>query len=91
MPHRSRVARRDQEINLTAKEFAILEYLMRHPGQVLSRTVIADHVWNYDFDNATNVIDVHVKNLRRKIDGDAQDNLIQTVRGFGYKISAQGG
>ena len=52
-------------LELTAKEFGLLEYLMRHPNQVLTRTMIAEHVWNYDFDNATNVIDVHVKNLRR--------------------------
>jgi heavy metal response regulator len=73
-------------IDLTAKEFALLEYLMRHANQVLTRTVIAEHVWNYDFDNATNVIDVHVKNLRKKIDGGAGTSLIQTVRGVGYKI-----
>jgi heavy metal response regulator len=73
-------------IDLTAKEFALLEYLMRHANQVLTRTVIAGHVWNYDFDNATNVIDVHVKNLRKKIDGGAGTSLIQTVRGVGYKI-----
>jgi heavy metal response regulator len=88
----ARTAKRgDAEIRLTAKEFAILEYLMRHPDQVLSRTVIAEHVWNYDFDNATNVIDVHVKNLRKKIDGPAATKLIHTVRGFGYKISARAG
>jgi len=78
-------------IDLTAKEFALLEYLMRHPDQVLTRTVIAEHVWNYDFDNATNVIDVHVKNLRKKIDGGGAASLIQTVRGVGYKIVTQGG
>lgn len=78
-------------IELTAKEFALLEYLMRHPNQVLTRTVIAEHVWNYDFDNATNVIDVHVKNLRKKIDGGGGASLIQTVRGVGYKIVTQGG
>ena len=85
------VTRAGVEIVLTAKEFSILEYLLRHPDQVLSRTVIADHVWNYDFDNATNVIDVHVKNLRKKIDGGAETKLIHTVRGFGYKISARAG
>jgi DNA-binding response OmpR family regulator len=82
------VTRRGEPVELTAKEFALLEYLMRHPNQVLTRTVIAEHVWNYDFDNATNVIDVHVKNLRKKIDGGGQ-GLIQTVRGVGYKMSAQ--
>jgi heavy metal response regulator len=83
------VTRGGAPVELTAKEFALLEYLMRHPDQVLSRTVIAEHVWNYDFDNATNVIDVHVKNLRKKIDGGAEAKLIHTVRGAGYRISAR--
>lgn len=83
------VSRAGVGVDLTAKEFALLEYLMRHPNQVLSRTVIAEHVWNYDFDNATNVIDVHVKNLRKKIDGAGGPKLIQTVRGAGYRISAR--
>ncbi|MEX0682139.1 MAG: response regulator transcription factor [Dehalococcoidia bacterium] len=77
------------DLDLTAKEFALLEYLMRHPNQVLSRTVIAEHVWNYDFDNATNVIDVHVKNLRKKIDESFAPKLIHTVRGAGYRISTR--
>lgn len=81
------VSRAGTRIDLTAKEFALLEYLMRHPNQVLSRTVIAEHVWNYDFDNVTNVIDVHIKNLRKKIDGGPGNKLIQTVRGAGYRIS----
>ncbi len=83
------VSRAGEGVELTAKEFALLEYLMRHPNQVLSRTVIAEHVWNYDFDNATNVIDVHVKNLRKKIDGPGGPKLIHTVRGAGYRISAR--
>ncbi len=74
-------------IPLTSREYALLQYLMRHPNQVLTRTMIAEHVWNYDFDNATNVIDVHVRNLRRKIDEPHPDKLIQTVRGAGYRIS----
>jgi DNA-binding response OmpR family regulator len=64
---------------------------MRHPNQVLSRTIIAEHVWNYDFDNATNVIDVHVKNLRKKIDDGFDQKLIHTVRGAGYRISSRAG
>ncbi len=79
------VSRAGCRVELTAKEFGLLEYLMRHPNQVLTRTMIAEHVWNYDFDNATNVIDVHVKGLRRKIDGD-KTSLIQTVRGVGYRM-----
>lgn len=81
------VIRAGRAIELTAKEFSLLEYLMRHPNQVLSRTLIAEHVWNYDFEGATNVIDVHVKNLRKKIDQGARTKLIHTVRGAGYRIS----
>ena len=83
------VSRQDTRIELTAKEGSLLEFLMRHPNQVLTRTMIAEHVWNYDFDNATNVIDVHVRNLRRKIDDSFPIKLIQTVRGAGYRISTQ--
>ncbi len=83
------VSREGVPLDLTAKEFAFLEYLMRHPDQVLSRTIIAEHVWNYEFDNATNVIDVHVKNLRKKVDEPFDRNLIQTVRGVGYRISSR--
>jgi heavy metal response regulator len=81
------VSRRGQFMTLTSREYALLEYLMRHPNQVLTRTTIADHVWNYDFDNATNVIDVHIRNLRRKIDDPFPDKLIRTVRGAGYRIT----
>ena len=84
------IERAGETIDLTAKEFSILEYLMRHPSQVLSRSLIAEHVWNYDFENATNVIDVHIKNLRKKIDGASDVKLIQTVRGAGYRISDRG-
>ena len=85
----TREASRDgEEITLTAKEHALLEYFMRHANHVLTRTMIAEHVWSYDFDNATNVIDVHVRNLRRKIDDPFPTKLIQTVRGAGYRISA---
>jgi heavy metal response regulator len=82
------VRRQGMPIELTTKEYALLEYLMRHPNQVLTRTMIAEHVWNYDFDNATNVIDVHIRNLRRKIDDPFPTKLVQTVRGAGYRVSA---
>ena len=82
------VSRHAVSIDLTAKECRLLEYLMRHPNQVLTRTMIAEHVWNYDFDNATNVIDVHIRNLRRKIDDPFDNRLIQTVRGAGYRITS---
>ncbi|MGB2693849.1 MAG: response regulator transcription factor [Dehalococcoidia bacterium] len=77
-------------ILLTNREYALLEYLMRHSKQVLTRTMIAEHVWNYDFDNATNVIDVHIRNLRRKIDNAYPIKLIQTVRGAGYRVADSG-
>jgi heavy metal response regulator len=80
--------RAGQPIALTNKEYALLEYLMRHPNQVLTRTMIAEHVWNFDFDTGTNVIDVHIRYLRRKIDDPYDLKLIQTVRGAGYRISA---
>ena len=82
------VSRHGEGIELTAKECRLLEYLMRHPNQVLTRTMIAEHVWNYEFDNATNVIDVHIRNLRRKIDDPFPTKLIQTVRGAGYRVAS---
>ncbi len=81
------VSRQGIHIELTAKEYSLLEFLMRHRNQVLTRTMIAEHVWNYDFDNVTNVIDVHIRNLRRKIDDTFLKKLIQTARGAGYQIS----
>jgi DNA-binding response OmpR family regulator len=82
-----RARRAGRPIPLTTKEYALLEYLMRHPHQVLTRAMIAERVWDYDFDNATNVIDVHVRNLRRKIDDPCPVKLIQTMRGTGYRLS----
>jgi DNA-binding response OmpR family regulator len=84
-----RVKRGDKIIELTAKEFAVLECLMREPDRVLTRTQIADHVWNYDVYNQSNVVDVYIKNLRRKIDDGFALKLIHTVRGAGYRISAE--
>jgi heavy metal response regulator len=81
------VHRQGQPIELTNKAYAILEYLMRHPHQVLTRTMIGEHVWNFEFDNVTNVIDVHIRHLRRAIDDPFEAKLIQTVRGAGYRIS----
>ncbi|GCE23527.1 response regulator transcription factor [Dictyobacter kobayashii] len=73
-------------IDLTAKEFALLEYLMRHPGQVLTRTQIIDRVWRYDMDTLSNVVDIYIHYLRDKIDQGSPKALIKTVRGIGYKI-----
>jgi DNA-binding response OmpR family regulator len=73
---------------LTTKEFALLDYFMRNPGRVLTRTMIAEHVWDYDFDCTTNVIDVYVNYLRKKIDSDHKQKLIHTIRGVGYMLKA---
>ena len=82
-PAARRVWKNGAEIDLQNKEFRILEYLMRHPGQVLTRAMIADHVWGYDFPSVTNVIDVHIRSLRRKLGDPYPGELIQTVRGAG--------
>ena len=85
---RTRIAqRRGVIIDLTNKEYAVLECLMREPERILSRTQIADHVWNYDIYNQSNVVDVYIRNLRRKIDDPFSSKLIWTVRGAGYRIS----
>jgi two-component system OmpR family response regulator len=87
-PAARRVWRGDEEIALPNKEFRILEYLMRHPNRVLTRAMIADHVWDYDFPNVTNVIDVHIRQLRRQLRDPYPDGLIETVRGAGYRLAA---
>jgi DNA-binding response OmpR family regulator len=87
-----RVRRGGKLIELTAKEYAVLECLMRQPEYVLTRTQIAEHVWDYDVINQSNVVDVYIRNLRRKIDDNYDLKLIETVRGAGYRISSgQGG
>jgi heavy metal response regulator len=85
-PAARRVMRQDKVIELTAKEYALLEYLVRHAGQVLTRTMIAEHVWDQTFDSYTNVIDVYVNYLRKKIDQGFEPKLIHTVRGVGYVL-----
>ncbi|MEM6796933.1 MAG: response regulator transcription factor [Acidobacteriota bacterium] len=85
----SREARRgDRVIELLPREFALLEFLMRHAGQVITRTMLLEKVWDYHFDPQTNVIDVHVSRLRRKIDAAGESPLIHTVRGVGYVLKA---
>jgi len=83
-----RATRSGRVIELTAREYALLEFLMRHPGQVLSRTQIAEHVWNYDFYSTSNIVDVYIRYLRRKVDEGFDVKLIETVRGVGYRIEA---
>lgn len=85
-PARRTVERGGERIELTPKEFSLLDYFMRNPGRVLSRAMIADHVWNYDFDSETNVIDVYVNYLRKKLHSPGSAELIQTVRGAGYML-----
>ena len=82
-----KIHRKNQQIELTAKEYAILECLLREQGRVLTRTVIAEHVWNYDNFNESNVVDVYIRNLRRKIDDGFDLKLIHTIRGAGYRIA----
>ena len=80
------VARGDEPIRLTAREFSLLEYLMRSPGRVYSRTQILEHVWGYDFDPSTNIVDVHIQRLRKKINPEDRDHIIETIRGVGYRV-----
>lgn len=80
------VIRGDKIIELHSKEFNLLEKLVRHPGQVFTRTMLLESVWGYSFDTQTNVIDVHISNLRKKIDEGSSTPIIQTVRGAGYKV-----
>jgi heavy metal response regulator len=85
-PVAHKVWRGSDELDLTAKEYALIEYFMRNPNQVLTRTMIAERVWDYTFDSFTNIIDVYVNYLRKKIDRDYDKKLIQTVRGIGYML-----
>lgn len=82
------VSRAGCKIDLTAREYALLEYLMRSPGRVLTRTQICEQVWDYHFDSGTNVVDVCIQRLRRKLDDGYDVKLIQTVRGVGYTLKA---
>lgn len=81
-----KVYRNGVEVPLTLKEFSLLEYLMRHPDQVMTREQILDHLWDFAFDSFSNVVDVHMKNLRKKVDTEFNDKLLETIRGVGYRI-----
>lgn len=87
-PARRTVERNGEKIELTPREFSLLDYFMRNTDRVLTRTMIAEHVWDYNFDTSTNVIDVYVNYLRKKIDTDRDPKLLQTVRGVGYVMKA---
>ena len=88
-PARHQVTRAGKKIILSAREFAILEYLMRNTGLVLTRTMITEHVWDYDVFHQSNAVDVYIRTLRRKMDDDFETKLIQTVRGIGYELIAE--
>jgi DNA-binding response OmpR family regulator len=85
-PQSREVSRDGRRIDLTSKEYAILEYFMRRPNAVVTRTMLGENVWDYEFDGLSNIIDVYVRRLRKKIDRDGEDSLIQTVRGAGYRL-----
>jgi DNA-binding response OmpR family regulator len=82
------VRRGGKPVDLTSKEYAILEYFLRNPNRVLTRTQIAEHVWDYDFVSMSNVIDVYVGYLRRKLGDDGDHRLLRTIRGTGYQLKA---
>ena len=88
-PSRRLVFRDNKKIELTSKEFALLDYFIRNTGRVLTRTMIAEHVWDYNFDTMTNVIDDYVNYLRKKIDAGREPKLIHTVRGVGYVLKVE--
>ncbi|MFT4550133.1 MAG: DNA-binding response OmpR family regulator [Verrucomicrobiales bacterium] len=81
------VRRGETSIELTAREFSLLEYLMRSPERVFTRIQVCEHVWNYDFDPGTNLVDVYIQRVRAKVDKEWETKLIQTVRGVGYRIA----
>lgn len=89
-PATHRVRRGEQEVSLTAKEFALLELFMRHPDEVLSRTRIIEHVWDFAYEGDSNVVDVYVRYLREKIDRPFGRSSLETVRGVGYRLRAEG-
>lgn len=80
------IKRAGEAVRLTSKEYAVLEYLMRNQGHVLSRESIAEHVWDYEFDGLSNIVDVYIRYLRRKLDDAFEPKLIETIRGSGYRI-----
>ena len=89
-PDGHRVFREKVKIELTPKEYALLEFFMRHPGQIITRTMISEKVWDVHFDTSTNIIDVHVSHLRNKVDKDFEPKLLHTVKGVGYVLEDRG-
>ena len=89
-PDGHRVFREKTRIELTPKEYVLLEFFMRHSGEIITRTMISEKVWDYHFDTSTNIIDVHVSHLRNKIDKDFEPKLLHTVKGVGYVLEDRG-
>jgi len=89
-PDGHRVFREKTKIELTPKEYSLLEFFMRHPGEIITRTMISEKVWDVHFDTSTNIIDVHVSHLRNKIDKDFEPKLLHTVKGVGYVLEDRG-
>ncbi|MDP3954623.1 MAG: response regulator transcription factor [bacterium] len=85
-PTTRKVTYSGKEIFLTLKEYSLLEYMMRHPNQVLNREQILDHIWDFNFDSFSNVIDVHIKNLRKKLGHNNGKTTVETIRGVGYRL-----
>jgi DNA-binding response OmpR family regulator len=87
-PATHKVERAGRALSLTTKEFSLLEYFMRNPNRLITREMAETHIWNYDFEGSSNVVDVYVRRLRRKIDDPCETKLFETVRGAGYRLSA---
>jgi DNA-binding response OmpR family regulator len=90
-PAARRVWRGDEEVDLTARETALLEFLLRHPDEVVSKRTILDHVWDYDFDGDANIVEVYIRHLRNKLDRPFGREAIETIRGAGYRLAGNGG
>lgn len=86
-PLKHKVERAGKTISMTPKEFAVLEFLMRHEGEIVTRTMIIEHVWDYNFDSMSNIVDVYVTAIRRKVDKGAKTKLVHTIHGVGYQIA----
>lgn len=89
-PAAHRCWRDEAEVALTAREFAVLEFLLRRHGDVASKSAILENVWDFNFDGDPNIVEVYIRHLRRKLDGDSDRSLIETVRGAGYRLAADG-
>jgi DNA-binding response OmpR family regulator len=83
------VKRGRRDVKLTGKEYSLVEYFMRNPNIVITRRMLEDHIWNFSMESESNLIDVYIRRLRRKIDEGKEDSLIETIRGVGYRLKVQ--